>query len=114
MRSTVLHLAKIAGISGAETHLLSLLPRLRERDWDVRLLQLHENEPGAFEFADELRDRGVPVDMIRLRADVDPLAFTRVAALPRPLAAADPAHAPRPRGRLRPGRRRGGARSRCG
>ena len=80
MRSTVLHLAKIAGISGAETHLLSLLPRLRERDWDVRLLQLHENEPGAFEFADELRARGVPVDMIRLRADVDPLAFARVAA----------------------------------
>src|SRR5215207_3228183 len=80
MRSTVLHLAKIAGISGAETHLLSLLPRLRERDWDVRLLQLHENEPGAFEFADELRARGVPVDMIRLRADVDPIAFARVLA----------------------------------
>jgi glycosyltransferase involved in cell wall biosynthesis len=79
-RSSVLHLAKIAGISGAETHLLSLLPRLRERDWDVRLLQLHENERGAFEFADELRARGVPVDMIRLRADVDPLAFTRVTA----------------------------------
>jgi glycosyltransferase involved in cell wall biosynthesis len=79
-REAVLHLAKIAGISGAETHLLSLLPSLRERGWDVRLLQLHANEPGAFEFADELRARGVPVDMIRLRADVDPLAFTRVAA----------------------------------
>ena len=80
MRRTVLHLAKIAGISGAETHLLSLLPRLHERDWDVRLLQLHENEPGAFEFADELRSRGVPVDMIRLRADIDPIAFGQVAA----------------------------------
>jgi glycosyltransferase involved in cell wall biosynthesis len=80
MRTAVLHLAKIAGISGAETHLLSLLPRLRERDWDVRLLQLHENEPGAFEFARELRVLGVEVDMIRLRADVDPFAFARVAA----------------------------------
>jgi glycosyltransferase involved in cell wall biosynthesis len=79
-RESVLHLAKVAGISGAETHLLSLLPSLHERGWDVRLLQLHENEPGAFEFAKELRARGVPVDMIRLRADVDPLAFTRVAA----------------------------------
>jgi glycosyltransferase involved in cell wall biosynthesis len=79
-RNVVLHLAKIAGISGAETHLLSLLPRLRERDWDVRLLQLHEDEAGAYEFADELRDRGVPVGMIRLRADVDPLAFARVTA----------------------------------
>jgi len=80
MRSTVLHLAKIAGISGAETHLLSLLPRLRERGWDVRLLQLHEGERGAFEFADELRGRGVPVELIRLGADVDPVAFARVAA----------------------------------
>ena len=80
MRRTVLHLAKIAGISGAETHLLSLLPRLRERDWEVRLLQLNENEPGAFEFADELRALGVPVEMIRLRADIDPLAFARVTA----------------------------------
>ena len=80
MRSACLHLAKIAGISGAETHLLSLLPRLRERGWDVRLLQLHENERGAFEFADALRSNGVPVDMIRLRADVDPVAFGRVVA----------------------------------
>jgi len=79
-RNAVLHLAKIAGISGAETHLLSLLPRLRERDWDVRLLQLHENERGAYEFADALRELGVPVDMIRLRADIDPLAFARVTA----------------------------------
>jgi glycosyltransferase involved in cell wall biosynthesis len=79
-RTTVLHLAKIAGISGAETHLLSLLPRLRERGWDVRLLQLHEDEPGAHHFADALRDLGVPVDMIRLRADIDPVAFARVTA----------------------------------
>jgi glycosyltransferase involved in cell wall biosynthesis len=80
LRKTVLHLAKIAGISGAETHLLSLLPRLRERGWDVQLLQLHENEPGAYEFANELRALGVPVDMIRLRADIDPVAFARVTA----------------------------------
>ncbi|HEX2485404.1 MAG TPA: glycosyltransferase family 4 protein [Myxococcota bacterium] len=77
-RSTVLHLAKIAGISGAETHLLSLLPRLRERGWEVRLLQLHEDEPGAHDFATALRKHGVPVDMIRLRADIDPVAFARV------------------------------------
>jgi glycosyltransferase involved in cell wall biosynthesis len=79
-RSAVLHLAKIAGISGAETHLLALLPSLRDRGWDVRLLQLHEDEPGAHDFADALRERRVPVDMIRLRADVDPLAFAHVTA----------------------------------
>ena len=76
----VLHTQKVAGISGSEAHLLQLLPDLRERGWDVRFLMLHEDEPGAWEFADELRERGVPLDDIRLRADVDPIAFGEVAA----------------------------------
>ena len=41
---------------------------------------LHEDEPGAWEFAEELRARGVPLDDIRLRADVDPIAFGEVVA----------------------------------
>jgi glycosyltransferase involved in cell wall biosynthesis len=77
---TVLHLQKVAGISGSEAHLLSLLPRLRERGWDVRLLMLHENEPGAWEFASALAERGVPLDAIPLAADVDPVAFLRLVA----------------------------------
>jgi glycosyltransferase involved in cell wall biosynthesis len=76
----VLHTQKVAGISGSEAHLLQLLPDLRERGWDIRFLMLHENEPGAWEFADELRARGVPLDDIRLRADVDPIAFGSVAS----------------------------------
>ena len=48
----ILHLQKVAGISGSEAHLLSLLPHLRERGWDIRMLMLHENEPGAWDFAD--------------------------------------------------------------
>ena len=77
---TVLHLQKVAGISGSEAHLLSLLPRLRERGWDVRMLMLHEHEPGAWEYASALRARGVPIDAIPLRADVDPIAFARLTA----------------------------------
>ena len=69
---------KVAGISGSEAHLLSLLPQLRERGWDVRLLMLHEHEPGAWEFARELTARGVPLDSIPLAADVDPIAFFRL------------------------------------
>jgi glycosyltransferase involved in cell wall biosynthesis len=76
----VLHLQKVAGISGSEAHLLQLLPDLRERGWDVRFLMLHEEEPGAWEFAEELRARGVPLDDVRLRADVDPVAFGEVTA----------------------------------
>jgi glycosyltransferase involved in cell wall biosynthesis len=76
----VLHAQKVAGISGSEAHLLQLLPDLRGRGWDVRFLMLHEDEDGAWEFADALRERGVPLDDIRLRADVDPIAFGEVTA----------------------------------
>jgi glycosyltransferase involved in cell wall biosynthesis len=76
----VVHLQKVAGISGSEAHLLSLLPRLRERGWDVRMLMLHADEPGAWDFARELESRGVPLDAIPIRADVDPLAYLQLAA----------------------------------
>jgi len=79
-RGAVIHMQKVAGISGSEAHLLSLLPRLRERGWDVRMLMLHEDEPGAWEFAQALRARGVPLDAIRVRADVDPIAFGQILA----------------------------------
>jgi glycosyltransferase involved in cell wall biosynthesis len=77
---TVLHLQKVAGISGSEAHLLTLLPRLKERGWDIRFLMLHEHEPGAWDFARELTRRGIPLDAIPLAADVDPFAFLRLVA----------------------------------
>jgi glycosyltransferase involved in cell wall biosynthesis len=42
------------------------------------MLMLHEREPGAADFARELRERGVPVDELALHLDLDPLAFGRV------------------------------------
>src|SRR5262249_26488655 len=74
----IVHIAKVAGIAGAETHLLSLLPGLRARGRDVRFVMLHEGEPGAREFARALAARGVPVEAIRLGADVDARAFLRL------------------------------------
>jgi len=44
----------------------------------VRMLMLHENEPGAWDFARALEARGVPLDAIRVRADVDPIAFLQL------------------------------------
>ena len=76
----VLHMQKVAGISGSEAHLLQLLPDLRARGWDVEFLMLHENEPGAWTFARELEARGVRVEAIRVRADVDPIAYAEVVA----------------------------------
>lgn len=74
----VLHVQKVAGISGSEAHLLELLPDLRARGWDVEFLMLHEDEPGAWDFARALEVRGVPLTAIRVRADVDPLAYADV------------------------------------
>ena len=74
----VLHVQKVAGISGSEAHLLQLLPDLKRRGWDVSFLMLHEHEPGAWEFARELEAGGVSVDSIPMHADVDPGTFLRV------------------------------------
>jgi glycosyltransferase involved in cell wall biosynthesis len=74
----IVHVAKVAGISGAENHLLLLLPALGARGHDVRLLMLHEGEPGAAELAERLEAAGVPVERLRMRAPVDPLVFGRL------------------------------------
>jgi len=74
----VLHVQKVAGISGSEAHLLQLLPDLKRRGWDIHFLMLHEQEPGAWEFARELEAGGVPVDSIPMHTDVDPGTFLRV------------------------------------
>ena len=78
MNNAVLHVGKVSGISGSEAHLLTLLPDLRERGWDVRFAHLHENEPGAAEFAGRLTAAGVPVERIRLPRAADPVAFTQL------------------------------------
>jgi glycosyltransferase involved in cell wall biosynthesis len=78
MSARVLHVAKVAGISGAENHLLLLLPGLRERGFDVRLVMLHEDEPGARDFASQLEEAGIPVERMRLPRALDPRAFARL------------------------------------
>ncbi len=75
---TVLHVQKVAGISGSEAHLLQLLPALAQHGWDIRFLMLHEQEPGAWEFARALEAGGVPVDGIEMKTDVDPTTFVQV------------------------------------
>lgn len=74
----VLHVQKVAGISGSEAHLLSLLPLLRDRGWDATMLVLHEDEPGAKAFVEAMRARGVPTEAWRMHLDVDPLVFARL------------------------------------
>ncbi|MGE5691139.1 MAG: glycosyltransferase [Pseudomonadota bacterium] len=77
----VLHVQKVSGISGSEAHLLSVLPLLRDRGWDARMLVLDEGEEGAARFVAELAARDVPTQRLRLRLDADPVAFSRLVAL---------------------------------
>jgi glycosyltransferase involved in cell wall biosynthesis len=83
MSVRILHVAKVAGISGSENHLLQLLPQLTERGFDVRVVMLHEGEPGAQEFAARLRAAAIPVDELRLPRALDPVAFTRLGRIVR-------------------------------
>jgi glycosyltransferase involved in cell wall biosynthesis len=78
MSAGVLHVVKAAGISGAENHLLLLLPALRERGWEVSAVMLHEGEPAAEDFAARLEADGVPVERMRLSRATDPRAFSRI------------------------------------
>ena len=79
----VLHLQKVSGVSGSEAHLLSVLPRLRARGWDARMLVLHEGEAGAQEFVTAMRASDVPTEAWRMRFDLDPTVPARL-ALKRP------------------------------
>ena len=57
MTGTILHVQKVAGISGSEAHLLSLLPGLRERGWvdAFRALHGYADREASWTFAN---DRG--------------------------------------------------------
>jgi len=79
--TTVVHVQKVSGISGSEAHLLSLLPLLRERGWDARMLVLHQGEAGAREFAARMNACDVPTQTWPMRLDLDPLTFARLTRL---------------------------------
>jgi glycosyltransferase involved in cell wall biosynthesis len=76
--SRLLHMQKVSGISGSEAHLLSVLPLLRARGWDARMIVLHEGEDGAREFVDAMRAHDVPTTAWRMRFDVDPTVPARL------------------------------------
>lgn len=62
--TTVLHIAKVSHIAGAERHLLILLPGLRAEGLDVRMLVLENPDKPASEFTETLEQAGVPVQRL--------------------------------------------------
>jgi len=78
-RLTVLHVQKAAGISGAERHVLSLLPALAGADIDVTACVLVTGDGGSY--VDRLRDEGVTTEALRAGTDVNPMLVPRLRAL---------------------------------
>jgi glycosyltransferase involved in cell wall biosynthesis len=68
----VLHLHKIKGLSGSERHLLTLLPALRERGVDARMLSLGVEESDAPRFYRAVEDAGLPNRIVDCTLDVNP------------------------------------------
>jgi glycosyltransferase involved in cell wall biosynthesis len=75
----VVHVSKIAGIAGAESHLLTLLPGLASRGIEVSMLVLENPARPADAFCTAMAALGVPVQRIALRWHLDPGAVGRTA-----------------------------------
>ena len=71
----VLHLHRIGGIGGSERHLLTLLPALADRGFDVRFLGLDDPSRAPDPFYEQLR---VPFARVPASRDVDPVLAARV------------------------------------
>lgn len=69
----VLHVQRVKGIGGSERHLLSLLPRLKEKGLDVTLVALIVE--GGDRFADEATSCGIKTHAIQERGMVSPGAL---------------------------------------
>jgi hypothetical protein len=64
----VLHVQKVAGIGGAEQHLLTLLPALRAAGVDARMLVAATAQYERF--TEPLRARGVPARVVPAGPDL--------------------------------------------
>jgi glycosyltransferase involved in cell wall biosynthesis len=67
----VLHSTKVQGVGGAERHLLTLLPALRERGIDAQFLSLDAGGD-AQRFHRALAERGILYERVACGADVSP------------------------------------------
>ena len=93
----VLHVHKLTGVSGSESHLLALLPALRERGIDARFLGLDVPGSDAPRFYARARRPRRPVRARPLRPRREPADGARRVARGRARAARPPAHPPRAR-----------------
>ncbi|MFC1866648.1 glycosyltransferase [Thermodesulfobacteriota bacterium] len=76
-RHRIVHIIKVKGVSGAENHLLTLLPKLTE-DFDIRLIMLVEKRNSMADFAGEFEKKGVDVTRIFIHHHYDLFTVWRI------------------------------------
>jgi glycosyltransferase involved in cell wall biosynthesis len=74
-----LHIQKVGGVGGSENHLLALLPALRDRGRPAAMLVLAGPGDRPEPFIREMNSQGVPVHVMHMIGDVDPLLPLRLA-----------------------------------
>jgi glycosyltransferase involved in cell wall biosynthesis len=74
----ILHICKMTGVAGTENHLLTLLPGLSARGFEVHLLILTEPGCPMDEYAARMTALGVPTEQTLIRRDVDFGLITRI------------------------------------
>lgn len=75
---SVLHIAKMTGVAGMENHLLTLLPGLKERGLDIRLLILTEPDHPMNDYAAQLSVSGVVVEQTPIHGNLDLNLFNQL------------------------------------
>ena len=70
-RVKIAHVIKVTGLAGAENHLLSLLPGLRARGYEARLLLLVEPDRPCDEVVAAAEARGIPTARMVIHGDAD-------------------------------------------
>jgi glycosyltransferase involved in cell wall biosynthesis len=75
----VVHVAKMTSVAGMERHLLTLLPGLRARGLDARLIVLVEPGKPMDGYVVQMEKSGVPAETMIIRRDFDPGLVGRLA-----------------------------------
>jgi len=74
----ILHVFKITGISGSENHLLTLLPRLAERDLEVVVILMVEPGNPVTEFSQVLEKSGIRIFRVIIGFHISLPAFLKI------------------------------------
>jgi glycosyltransferase involved in cell wall biosynthesis len=74
----IIHVQKVAGISGSENHLLTLLPHLQARGVDVGMLVLVQPGQTAEMFVEQMRSAGIRTAVCAIRNRFDPSCISQM------------------------------------